>query len=66
MRGSWLAVFFRVMPGLIWDGIEAFWGGQAVATMIGTLSLRWAEWEYPLAQGTLQLKDLIGCQFPTS
>ncbi|KAK7546657.1 permease for cytosine/purines, uracil, thiamine, allantoin-domain-containing protein [Phyllosticta citricarpa] len=60
MRGSWVAVFFRVMPGLIWDGIEAFWGGQAVATMIGTWSLSWAEWDYPLADGTLQLKDFIG------
>ncbi|KAK8243539.1 NCS1 family nucleobase:cation symporter-1 [Phyllosticta capitalensis] len=60
MKGSWFAVFFRVMPGLIWDGIEAFWGGQAVATLIGTLSLSWANWDYPLANGTLQLKDFIG------
>ncbi|KAK4938188.1 hypothetical protein LTR10_021347 [Elasticomyces elasticus] len=60
MRGSWFAVALRLMPGFIWDGIEAFWGGQAVSTCIGSMSLRWANWDHPLAKGTLQLKDLIG------
>lgn len=63
MRGTYFAVFIRVMPGLVWDGIEAFWGGQAVSTCIGAMSLSWADWDYPLADGTLQLKDLIGCEF---
>lgn len=63
MRGSWFAVFIRVLPGLVWDGIEAFWGGQAVSTMIGTMSLKWAHWSHPLAQGTLELKDFVGCEF---
>lgn len=60
IRGSYFALFFRVMPAIVWDGIEAWWGAQAIATMIGTWSLRWAAWDYPLAQGTMQLKDLIG------
>ncbi|CAN8097756.1 unnamed protein product [Discula destructiva] len=60
MRGSYFALFFRVMPAIVWDGIEAWWGAQAIATMIGTWSVRWAEWHYPLANGTMQLKDLIG------
>lgn len=63
MRGTYFAVFIRVMPGLVWDGIEAFWGGQAVSTCIGAMSLSWADWDYPLADGTLQLKDLIGSEF---
>lgn len=63
MRGSWFALFFRVMPALVWDGIEAWWGGQAVSTMIGTWSLTWANWDYPIANGTAQLKDFIGCAF---
>lgn len=66
MRGSWFAVFFRVMPALVWDGIEAWWGAQAIATMIGTWSISWAEWDYPLANGTMQLKDFIGCMSPPS
>lgn len=61
MRGSWFALFFRVMPALVWDGIEAWWGAQAIATMIGTWSISWAEWDYPIANGTAQLKDFIGC-----
>ncbi|KAH8753088.1 permease for cytosine/purines, uracil, thiamine, allantoin-domain-containing protein [Diaporthe sp. PMI_573] len=60
MRGSWFAVFFRVMPAVVWDGIEAWWGAQAISTMIGTWSLRWADWEHPLANGTMELKDFIG------
>lgn len=63
MRGSWFALFFRVMPALVWDGIEAWWGGQAVSTMIGTWSLTWANWDYPIANDTAQLKDFIGCRF---
>lgn len=60
MRGTYFAVFIRLMPGLVWDGIEAWWGGQAVSTMIGTMSLRWANWTHPLAQGTMELKDFVG------
>lgn len=60
MRGSWFALFFRVMPALVWDGIEAWWGAQAISTMIGTWSIRWAEWDHPLANGTMQLRDFIG------
>lgn len=63
MRGSWFALFFRVMPALVWDGIEAWWGGQAVSTMIGTWSLTWADWDYPIANNTAQLKDFIGCMW---
>ncbi|POS78332.1 NCS1 nucleoside transporter [Diaporthe helianthi] len=60
MRGSWFAVFFRVMPAVVWDGIEAWWGAQAISTMIGTWSIRWANWEHYLANGTMELKDFIG------
>jgi nucleobase:cation symporter-1, NCS1 family len=60
MRGSWFAVFFRVMPAVVWDGIEAWWGAQAISTMIGTWSIRWANWDHTLANGTMQLKDFIG------
>lgn len=60
MRGSYFPLFFRVMPAIVWDGIEAWWGAQAISTMIGTWSLRWAEWDYPLADGTMQMKDFIG------
>lgn len=63
MRGSWFALFFRVMPALVWDGIEAWWGGQAMSTMIGTWSLTWANWDYPIANDTAQLRDFIGCRF---
>ncbi|KAH9844736.1 ncs1 nucleoside transporter family protein [Teratosphaeria destructans] len=56
MRGTWFAVAIRVMPGLVWDGIEAWWGGQAVSTCIGSMSLWWARWSYPLADGTMELK----------
>lgn len=58
--GSYFALFFRVMPGIVWDGIEAWWGAQAISTMIGTWSITWAEWDYPLANGTMQMKDFIG------
>lgn len=54
------------MPAVVWDGIEAWWGAQAISTMIGTWSIRWAEWDHPLADGTMQLKDFIGCMNPLS
>ncbi|KAJ4393233.1 hypothetical protein N0V93_002441 [Gnomoniopsis smithogilvyi] len=60
MRGSYFPLFFRVMPAIVWDGIEAWWGAQAISTMIGTWSIRWANWDYPLADGTMQMKDFIG------
>lgn len=48
------------MPAVVWDGIEAWWGAQAISTMIGTWSIRWANWQHPLANGTMELKDFIG------
>lgn len=60
IRGTYFALFFRVMPAIVWDGIEAWWGGMAISTMIGTWSIRWAEWDTTIADGTMHIKDFIG------
>ncbi|KAJ7475748.1 permease for cytosine/purines, uracil, thiamine, allantoin-domain-containing protein [Mycena latifolia] len=60
MYGSYFAVLIRVIPALIWDGIESLYGAEAVSTIIGTWSVKWANWSHPLAGGSLELKDLIG------
>ncbi|KAL8283189.1 hypothetical protein RQP46_005967 [Phenoliferia psychrophenolica] len=60
MKGTYFAVAVRVIPALIWDGIESLYGAEAVSTLIGTMSISWRDWDYPLANGTLQLTDLIG------
>ncbi|KAI5357463.1 putative purine-cytosine permease [Septoria linicola] len=60
LRGTYLPILIRVIPGIVWNGIEGWWGAQAVSTCIGTMSLSWANWSHPLAGGTMELKDLIG------
>ncbi|ORY23825.1 permease for cytosine/purines, uracil, thiamine, allantoin-domain-containing protein [Naematelia encephala] len=60
MRGSYLFVFLRCIPALIYDGIEAYWGGQAVSAVLGALSPKWAAIDRTLAGGTLLLTDFIG------
>lgn len=60
MKGTYLPILIRVIPGVVWNGIESWWGAQAVSTCIGTWSLKWANWSHPLAGGNMELKDFIG------
>ncbi|KXT17659.1 hypothetical protein AC579_9041 [Pseudocercospora musae] len=60
MRGTYFPVLIRTIPGIVWNGIESWWGSQAISTCIGTWSLSWANWSHPLAGGTMELKDFIG------
>ncbi|KIJ69412.1 hypothetical protein HYDPIDRAFT_24252 [Hydnomerulius pinastri MD-312] len=60
MRGAYFPVVLRVFITIFWDGLQAYWGGQAVAVTIGAIIPGYAHMEKSLAGGILMLKDFIG------
>ncbi|KAH7920283.1 hypothetical protein BV22DRAFT_1199004 [Leucogyrophana mollusca] len=60
MRGAYFPVLVRVFTAIFWDGIQGYWGGQAVAVTIGAIIPGFAHMKQTLAGGVLLTKDFIG------
>ncbi|KAG1845141.1 permease for cytosine/purines, uracil, thiamine, allantoin-domain-containing protein [Suillus subluteus] len=60
MRGAYFPVIFRAFVIIFWDGLQAYWGGQAIAVTIGAIIPGFAHMKQTLAGGTLFTKDFIG------
>ncbi|KAK1230371.1 hypothetical protein PQX77_006542 [Marasmius sp. AFHP31] len=57
MRGAYFPV---VIGTFTWDGLQAYWGGQAMTVMLGAIFPGLAHMKSTLAGGILMTKDLIG------
>lgn len=60
MRGAYFPVIIRAFVIIFWDGLQAYWGGQAVAVTIGAIIPGFAHMKQTLAGGILLTKDFIG------
>ncbi|KAG2049212.1 hypothetical protein BDR06DRAFT_941972 [Suillus hirtellus] len=60
MRGAYFPVIVRAFVIIFWDGLQAYWGGQAVAVTIGAIIPGFAHMKQTLAGGILLTKDFIG------
>ncbi|KII93910.1 hypothetical protein PLICRDRAFT_694993 [Plicaturopsis crispa FD-325 SS-3] len=60
MRGAYFPVLIRTFTTIFWDGLQAYWGGQAMTVTIGAIIPGLAHMKQTLAGGTLLTKDLIG------
>ncbi|KAG0697825.1 permease for cytosine/purines, uracil, thiamine, allantoin-domain-containing protein [Suillus ampliporus] len=60
MRGAYFPVIVRAFVIIFWDGLQAYWGGQAVAVTIGAIIPGFAHMKQTLAGGMLLTKDFIG------
>ncbi|KAG1819973.1 permease for cytosine/purines, uracil, thiamine, allantoin-domain-containing protein [Suillus variegatus] len=60
MRGAYFPVIVRTFVAIFWDGLQAYWGGQAVAVTIGAIIPGFAHMKQTLAGGILLTKDFIG------
>lgn len=59
MRGGYFPIIIRAFMAIFWDGIQAYWGGQALAVVIGAVIPGYAHMKHTLAGGVLLLKDFI-------
>ncbi|KAG1831560.1 permease for cytosine/purines, uracil, thiamine, allantoin-domain-containing protein [Suillus variegatus] len=59
-RGAYFPVIVRAFVVIFWDGLQAYWGGQAVAVTIGAIIPGFAHMKQTLAGGILLTKDFIG------
>ncbi|KIY47690.1 hypothetical protein FISHEDRAFT_65969 [Fistulina hepatica ATCC 64428] len=57
MRGAYFPILIRTFT---WDGLQAYWGGQAMTVTLGSIITGFARMESTLAGGVLYTKDLIG------
>ncbi|KAK7447423.1 hypothetical protein VKT23_014133 [Stygiomarasmius scandens] len=60
MRGAYFPVIIRTFTTIFWDGLQAYWGGQAVTVTLGSIFTSLAHMDQTLAGGVLFTKDLIG------
>jgi nucleobase:cation symporter-1, NCS1 family len=60
MYGSYFPVLLRLFTTIFWDGLQAYYGGQATAVMLGAIFPSLWRMDQKLAGGTLYTKDLIG------
>ncbi|KAF9261587.1 hypothetical protein L218DRAFT_930828 [Marasmius fiardii PR-910] len=60
MRGSYFPVIIGTFTAIFWDGLQAYWGGQATTVMLGAIIPGLAHMKSTLAGGVLLTKDLIG------
>ncbi|KAJ6598305.1 permease for cytosine/purines, uracil, thiamine, allantoin-domain-containing protein [Mycena vulgaris] len=60
MRGAYFPVIVRSFTTIFWDGLQAYWGGQAMAVTLGAIIPGLAHMTHTLAGGVLLTKDLIG------
>ncbi|KXT06852.1 hypothetical protein AC578_7189 [Pseudocercospora eumusae] len=60
MYGSYFPVAIRAFTTIFWDGLQAYYGGQAMAVTLGAVFPSLWRMDQTLAGGTLLTKDLIG------
>ncbi|KAF2770845.1 hypothetical protein EJ03DRAFT_269933 [Teratosphaeria nubilosa] len=60
MYGSYFPVLIRLFTTCFWDGLQAYYGGQATAVMLGAVFPSLWRMKQTLAGGTLLTKDLVG------
>ncbi|KAF9260965.1 hypothetical protein L218DRAFT_1079024 [Marasmius fiardii PR-910] len=60
MRGSYFPIIIGTFTAIFWDGLQAYWGGQATTVMLGAIIPGLAHMDSTLAGGVLMTKDLIG------
>ncbi|KAJ6607208.1 permease for cytosine/purines, uracil, thiamine, allantoin-domain-containing protein [Mycena sp. CBHHK59/15] len=60
MRGAYFPVIIRSFTTIFWDGLQAYWGGQATTVTLGAIIPGLAHMTHTLAEGVLLTKDLIG------
>ncbi|KAG7087946.1 hypothetical protein E1B28_011990 [Marasmius oreades] len=60
MRGSYFPIIVSTFTAIFWDGLQAYWGGQATTVTLGAIIPGLAHMESTLAGGVLMTKDLIG------
>ncbi|KAJ7277845.1 permease for cytosine/purines, uracil, thiamine, allantoin-domain-containing protein [Mycena rebaudengoi] len=60
MRGAYFPVIVRSFTTIFWDGLQAYWGGQAMTVTLGAIIPGLAHMTHTLAGGVLLTKDLIG------
>ncbi|KAF8917445.1 permease for cytosine/purines, uracil, thiamine, allantoin-domain-containing protein [Mucidula mucida] len=60
MRGAYFPVLIRTFTTIFWDGLQAYWGGQAMTVTLGAIITGLAHMDQTLAGGILYTKDLIG------
>ncbi|EXJ82047.1 hypothetical protein A1O1_08116 [Capronia coronata CBS 617.96] len=61
LRGMWLPLFFQLMSNMVFFGLQAVYGGQAIGLMIGSIFPQWKSLHntLPESSGTTT-KDLVG------
>ncbi|GBE85495.1 permease for cytosine/purines, uracil, thiamine, allantoin-domain-containing protein [Sparassis latifolia] len=60
MRGAYFPILIRSFTTIFWDGLQAYWGGQAMAVTIGAVIPGFAHMKHTLADGALLTKDFVG------
>ncbi|KAJ7206505.1 permease for cytosine/purines, uracil, thiamine, allantoin-domain-containing protein [Mycena pura] len=60
MRGVYFPVLVMSFTTIFWDGLQAYWGGQAMTVTLGAIIPGLAHMTHTLAGGVLLTKDLIG------
>lgn len=60
MRGAYFPIIIRTFTTIFWDGLQGYWGGQAMAVTIGAVIPGFAHMKQTLAGGILFTKDFIG------
>lgn len=60
MYGSYFPVAIRAFTTIFWDGLQAYYGGQAMAVTLGAIFPSLWRMDQKLAGGALYTKDLIG------
>ncbi|KEY68266.1 hypothetical protein S7711_07020 [Stachybotrys chartarum IBT 7711] len=61
LRGMWLPLFFQLMSNVVFFGLQAFYGGQAIGLMLGAMIPGYKDMPntLPESSGT-NTKDLVG------
>ncbi|KAG7087947.1 hypothetical protein E1B28_011991 [Marasmius oreades] len=60
MRGSYFPIIVSTSTSIFFDGLQAYWGGQATTVTLGAIIPGLAHMNSTLAGGVLMTKDLIG------
>ncbi|ESK93519.1 ncs1 nucleoside transporter family protein [Moniliophthora roreri MCA 2997] len=60
MRGAYFPIIIQTFVTIFWDGLQAYWGGQATTVTLGAIFTSLAHMKSTLAGGVLMTKDLIG------
>ncbi|WVQ82263.1 hypothetical protein IAT38_004391 [Cryptococcus sp. DSM 104549] len=60
MKGAYFPVCLRVFTSIWWFGIQSYWGGQAVALMIGALSPSWKAQPNVFSTSAITHQEFLG------